>query len=155
MRLFVKPAVLGLAAALLAGTTLAQDMPNPAIKARQSVMALRGFELGILGAMAKGDVPYDAEVAAKAAGNLVLLSQLDLSAMWPEGTDNSAASGTRALPDIWSNFDDVAAKAGILNEAALELQAAAGTDLESMKAAMGNLGAACTACHKAYRAPAS
>ncbi|MCB2131628.1 MAG: cytochrome c, partial [Rhodobacteraceae bacterium] len=31
------------------------------------------------------------------------------------------------------------------------LAAAAGTDQDSLKAAMGGVGAACGACHKAYR----
>ncbi|SDK02733.1 c-type cytochrome [Aliiruegeria lutimaris] len=139
-------------AATVAGTALAQDKPNPAISARKNIMQLYAFNLGQLGAMAKEAVAYDAEAASSAAGNLALLTQLDHSALWPQGTDNAADPNTRALPELWANFDDVVAKATALSEAATAMEAAAGTDLASLQAAMGGLGAACGACHKAYRA---
>lgn len=126
---------------------------NPAVKARNSIMALYGFNIGQLGAMAKGDVEYDAAAATAAANNMVMLSQLDQSAMWPQGTDSESYDGSRALPAIWENFGDVAAKGKALNDAALVMQAAAGQDLDSLQGAMGALGGACSACHKAYRAP--
>lgn len=153
MSLASKLAICGLAAAIATGTAVAQDGANPAIEARKNIMQLYAFNLGQLGAMAKEEVAYDAEAASKAAGNLALLTQLDQSALWPQGTDNSADPGTRALPDLWANFDDVAAKAMALSEAATAMQAAAGTDLASLQGAMGALGGACGACHKAYRAP--
>jgi len=73
--------------------------------------------------------------------------------LWPAGSDADSAEGTRALPDIWSNFPDVAAKGAMMREAADAMAAAAGTDLASLQAAMGPLGAACGGCHKPYRAP--
>ena len=143
----------GIAALAIAGTALAQDMTHPAVKARKSVMSLYAFNLGQLGAMAKGEMEYDADAAKAAAGNLALLSQLNQSARWPEGTDSASAEGTRALPDIWSNFPDVASKAEDLAMAASLMEDAAGTDLAALPGAMGALGGACGACHKAYRQP--
>lgn len=153
MRHVTKPIVVGFAAALIAGTAFADDMKNPAVQAREAVMDVLAFNLGQLGAMAKEQMPYDADAASKAAGNIVLLTQLDQTAMWPEGTDNATNSDTRALPAIWANHDDFMAKLGKLNEAAVAMQGAAGTDLASLQGAMGDLGGACGACHKAYRAP--
>jgi cytochrome c556 len=74
--------------------------------------------------------------------------------MWPQGTDNEADPNSRALPAIWTNFPDVAAKGKALADAAVAMQAAAGKDLDSLRAAMGPLGASCGACHKVYRGPA-
>lgn len=136
------------------GAAIADTAVDPAVKARQSVMTLYSNSLGQLGAMAKGDVAYDADAASAAANNLVLLTQLNQSTFWPQGTDSGAMSGTRALPALWENFPDVMAKGQALGEAALAMQAAAGTDLEALRAAMGPLGGACGGCHKAYRAPA-
>ncbi|WP_068113323.1 c-type cytochrome [Tropicimonas marinistellae] len=153
MRNAFKLACCGFAATLLAGTVLAQDKPNPAVSTRQNIMQLYAFNLGQLGAMAKEQVAYDADAASKAAGNLALLVQLDQSALWPQGTDNSAEPNTRALPDIWTNFDDVVVKGNALSDAVTAMQAAAGTDLASLQGAMGGVGGACGACHKAYRAP--
>ena len=153
MRLVSILAGCAVAATVITGTALAQDKPDPSVTARKSVMQLYAFNLGQLGAMAKEEVAYDAEVASKVAGNLALLVQLDQSALWPEGTDNSASDGTRALPELWANFDDVMAKGKALSDAAMAMESAAGTDLASLQGAMGALGGACGACHKAYRAP--
>ena len=142
----------GLTAAVL-GSAIAQESENAAIKARTSVMQLYAFNLGALGAMAKGEVEYDAEAASKAANNLVTLTQVDQSAMWPPGSDNASDPTSRALPAIWENYPDVSAKGKAMSDAALAMQSAAGQDLDALRAAMGGLGGACSACHKAYRAP--
>lgn len=143
----------GLLSVALIGTAIAHEGENPAVKARTSVMQLYAFNLGTLGAMAKGEADYDADAATRAANNLVVLTQIDQSAMWPAGSDNVSDPSTRALPAIWENFPDVGAKGQAMAEAAVAMQAAAGQDVEALKAAMGQLGGACSACHKAYRAP--
>ncbi|GKY87866.1 cytochrome c-554 [Sinisalibacter aestuarii] len=127
-------------------------MPNPAVKARQSLMTLFAFNLGTLGAMAQGNMEYDATAAGAAANNLMALSHLDLAALWPEGTDADSIDGTRALPDLWANFPDVTTKIAALQTATTAMADAAGTDLAGLQGAMGPLGAACGACHQAYRA---
>lgn len=133
--------------------TAASADPTPAIKARQAQMQLYGFNLGTLGAMAQGNVPYDAAVASVAAKNLAALTHLDASLLWPAGSDIDSVEGTRALPDLWANFPDVGTKVQAVQVAANEMAEVAGFDLASLQAAMGPLGAACGACHKAYRAP--
>lgn len=145
--------VFGLAAALVAGGAAAQSAIDAAIKARKSHMGLFAFNLGTLGAMAKGEMPYDAGAASAAAGNLAKLASMNLAAYFPEGSARGQAEGTRALPAIWENGTDVMAKLAALNEAAVALDAAAGTDLASLQAALGPVGQACGACHKDYRAP--
>lgn len=151
----LRPVLLGIAGVALSATMLnaaSHEAENPAVKARKAQMQLYAFNLGTLGAMAQEKIAYDAGAAAMAAKNLAALAHLDAGAMWPEGTDNFSIEGTRALPDIWSNFPDVGAKAQALQVAADAMAAAAGTDLASLQAAMGPLGGACGDCHKAYRA---
>ena len=143
---------LGLAAAVSLTVVSAEEASHPAVKARKGLMQLYAVNLGQLGAMAKGSVEYDAAKASAAANNLVLLTQLNGSALWPQGTDNASKAGTRALPAIWENFPDVGSKAQALASAAAAMQGAAGTDLDSLRGAMGAVGGACGACHKAYRA---
>lgn len=154
----MRKTTLFVSAVLLAATTLssaiAQNGVNPAVKARQSIMQLYAFNLGQLGAMAKGDVEYNADAASAAAGNLASLTQLNQMAMWPQGTDNENDPHTRALPAIWTSFPDVGAKGKALADAAAAMQVAAGTDLDSLRGAIGAVGSSCGACHKAYRGPA-
>ena len=144
----------------VAGTAIGEGHADPAvmaaIKARQSTMTLYAFNLGLLGGMAKGAVPYDAEAASKAAGNLAALTKLDQSRMWPQGSDNFAlGDATAALPAIWDEGSDIGAKGMALAAAADAMEAAAGAGLESLQGAMGALGGACGACHKAYRQPSN
>ncbi len=127
---------------------------NPAVKARQSLMQLYKFNIAQLGGMAKGKIPYDAKVASVAANNLKTLATVDQAAMWPAGTDSDAMFGdTRALPAIWATYPEVEQKADALIKATEAMAAAAGTDLESLRGAMGGLGGACGGCHKKFRAP--
>ncbi len=144
--------VAAFAAALTASTATAQDNQfGLQIAARQGVMAYRQLQLGVLGAMAKGEVEYNAEAAQKAADNLLTAATVDMSMLWPKGSDSDATAGTRALPAIWAEGSDIGAKAMALVEAATAMQAAAGTGPDELKGAMQSVGGACVACHKAYR----
>ena len=152
MTRLTKITALSLAGALIATLAAAQQDPlAAAVKARQSHMGLYSFNLGQLGAMAQGNVSFDAAVAQAAADNLVLLSSANQMAYWPAGTERGTFAGeSRALPALWENMEDVIAKSGALNAGALAMQAAAGT-LEGVQGAMGGIGGACGACHEAYR----
>ena len=146
-------AIAGVISATVIGAAIAHEGNNPAVKARTSIMQLYAFNLGTLGAMAKGAMEYDAQAATSAANNLVTLSQLDQSAMWPQGSDSKSEPTSRALPALWENFPDVMAKGKALSDAAATMQGAAGQDLDALRAAIGGVGQACTACHKSYRVP--
>lgn len=145
---------LSLAATLAFAAGHQKSPEQVAVEARQSHMNLYAFNLGRLGAMAKGDVPYDAAAAQGAADNLAALAAMDQSAYWLPGTDSGSVDGSRAMPELWDNIPDVIAKAQAFGEATVALQAAAG-DQASLGAALGAVGGACGACHKAYRAPAN
>ncbi|SMX35152.1 c-type cytochrome [Actibacterium lipolyticum] len=148
-------AALGLS--LIAGSAIGASHENKAneaaIKARKAHMQLYAFNLGVLGAMAKGEMEYNAEAAQGAAGNISALTKMNQGAFWPQDSDSLSAENTRALPDIWENFPDVMEKSNALVQAATAMDAAAGTDLASLQGAIGPLGQACGACHKKYRQP--
>lgn len=137
--------------AMPAGPALAQDA-EAVIKARKAHMQLNSFNLGPLGAMAKGDMPYDAAVAAAAANNLAAIAALDQTRIWAKGSGRPDAENTRALAVIWETPDDFAAKVDGLRSATVQMAAAAGTNLDALRAAMGGVGQACSACHQTYRA---
>ena len=79
-----------LAVSAVATTALAQSAAEKAAKARQGYMQVAAFSLGPLGAMAKGEMEYDAEVAAANAGNLDALAKMSTGAMWPAGSDTES-----------------------------------------------------------------
>ena len=123
---------------------------NPAQDARNSHMNLYGFNLGVLGAMAKGDMEFDAEIAQMHAANLVALSGMSEHGYWVEGTASGELEDSRALPAIWTDMDDFMAKSKGLHDAAMALDA---STLDGVRAGLGAVGGACGACHKVYRAP--
>jgi cytochrome c556 len=147
-----RTSILTFAAIAAASTAMAQDVPA-AEQARQGQFQIMALNVGVLGNMARGNTEYDAATAQTAANNLVSISMLDQSFHWPEGTDNMAIDGTRALPAIWENLPDVVAKWGAFGAAAQGLAGVAGNGLDDMRAALGPVGGSCGACHDAYRAP--
>ena len=143
-----------LATALIAAVSPALADPiEDAIAARQGYYNILNTSLLSLGAMAKGDVDYDAEAAKVHSGNMVTATTLDLRFMFPPGSSNADKPGmTRALPGIWENFPDVGAKGAAFVEAVQKLDAVAGDGLASLGPAIAEVGATCTACHREYRA---
>ena len=138
--------------ALLSGSAaFAQDF-SAEQKARQGQFRILAINLGILGAMAKGETPYDAEAAQAAADTLVAVSMIQQGPLWPEGSDEMSIDGTRALPAIWDNFDDFLSKWDGLGTAAASFQSVAATGQEALGPGLGQLGGACKACHDDYRA---
>ncbi len=144
--------VLGVTAA----GTFAQDETPFAnqIKARQSFMQLYRFNLMTLGAMARGDMEYDAEQASAAASNLLAASKMSNGAMWPAGSDSSApglAGVTAAKAEIWADMSSVGEKRQALGAALEAMAAVAGDGLGPVRANMGAVGDGCSGCHDDYR----
>lgn len=128
----------------------AQEM-NPNVQARQQLMDLYAYNLGVLGGMAQGRVEYDAELASAAATSLYHLSNSGYAAMWPEGTAAGETEGTRALPAIWENMEGFGEGFAALRTASEGMMDAAGTDLASLQAALGPVGQSCGSCHRTFR----
>lgn len=127
---------------------------NPAVKARKAHMQLYAFNLGTLGAMAKGEVEYDADAASAAAGNLASLAALSQRAYWVPGTSSDdLPDESRALPAIWEEGSKAGEIGASFAEAAAALAAVAGDGKDAMAAAMGAVGKGCGDCHEGYRKP--
>ena len=130
----------------------AKDPNLKLIKARQSEMQLKSFNAGPLFGMAKGKIEYNAELAAMLANNLLLQTQLDMGRAWAEGTDNVAYEGkTRALPEGWSTYPEIAEKGKAYVKAVTELAPVAGNGLAALKSKIGALGKGCKGCHDDFR----
>lgn len=152
MKPWTKTLLVALAVAVPAGAAQA-DAVEDAIKARKAYMQVVRFNMAPLGAMAKGEAEYDAEQAAIFAGNLNAAAMMKNGAMWPQGSDNAAHPDmTRALPDIWTKWPDIAEKNKAFAAAAAELAAKAGDGKDAMIAAYKEVGKTCGGCHKPYRA---
>jgi cytochrome c556 len=145
-------------AAMTAFGVFAQEAEDPfadVVETRHGLMLQMASDLGTLGGMAKGEVAYDQPAATKAAANVAAIASVISMAQFPTGSETGKAADSFALPEIWANEADFVTKITDLNNAAAMMQVAAGTDAAAVKASMAELGAACAACHKAYRQPES
>lgn len=153
MKKLLVPAIAALLLGSMTHTISAGDFDRQ-IKARQAVMQLYAFNLGILGAMAKGDVDYNSEQASIAAANLDALVNMNIGAMWPQGSDMKANEGlTWAKEENWTMYPKAAEKAQALKTASATMVAEAGSGLDAMRGAIGAVGGSCKGCHETFRAP--
>ena len=147
--------LLGLTSALiLTGLTVWAQTDDPfadIVETRHGLMMQMAADAGKMGAMVKGEVPYDAAVAAKAAANVAAVASVISMDQFPAGSEVGKSPDSFAKAEIWATPDDFMAKITDLNTAAEALKAAAGTDANSLKAGITGLGKACGACHSAYR----
>lgn len=128
------------------------DLEESAIKARQGQMQLRSFNASPLFAMAKEDLPYDAEMASTLANNLKVMLNLDLGRAWMKGTSTEEyPDETRALPAIWESGSEIGDRGETYAEAVNALADAAGGGLDALTPAVKDLGQACKGCHDDYR----
>lgn len=150
----LKAFCLGAACAIaVTGPVLADGHLEKAVEARQGLMKVVAFNLGPLGAMAKGEMEYDAEIAKTSAENLAALSAMNTGAMWPAGSDSEALGEdkTKALPAAWAEGSTVMDKHADWAKASAELAAVAGDGLDAMRPAVAAVGKSCGACHDDYR----
>ena len=140
--------LLAACSSLFAGSVSAQAKPEDAIKYRQGVYRVIGWNFGPMAAMVKGDRPYDAAVFAHNAEIVAYMSKLPLEGFVP----GSESGETKAKPEIWLDLDDFKAKLEKMQgEAAKLAEVAKGGDFAAIKTQFGETGKACKACHDKYR----
>ena len=135
-----------LAVAIVAfGVTAVVAQSDP-IAARKALMKENGKQSGIARAMIEGKEPFDLAKAKAALANFAGASEKGKN-LWP---DNSKSGDTASLPAIWENKADFEAKLAKLSADA-KAQDPSVKDLDSFKAAMGEIGKDCGGCHNTYR----
>lgn len=149
----MKKALTGCAGLLMA-TTLAvhaqdADPKKEAIEYRQSAMKIVGWNFKPMGAMAKGERPFDTKAFAAHAKDLAAVSSLNILAGFPEDTD---AKGSKAKPEIWLKWEDFEKKMATMQREASKLaEVAAAGDEGATKKQFGAAAKTCKACHDDYK----
>ena len=153
MKYLVTALICLLACALTSPVLAADEDPNLLlIKARKGEMEVRAMYATPLFLMAKGKIPYDAEMAQKMANNLKTLMNVDMSMAWPPGTGKDKyGDKTHALPEIWSTYPAVAEKGKEYGAAVNALAEVAGGGLDQLRSKIGDLGQGCKGCHDDFR----
>lgn len=148
-KLLFIPILLTVLAVILLSPLTAQAQfakAEDAIKYRSSAFAVMGVHFSRIGAVVKGEKPFNKEDVAANAAIVASLAHLPWPAFGP-GTE-----GGKSLPEIWKETDKFKAGAEKMQKAVAELNTAAkGGDLETIKKAFGTTGQSCKACHDNYR----
>lgn len=112
---------------------------------REGLMKGIGGAMGALGAIAKGEKPYDAETV-KTAVTTISANAKAFPDQFPAGSEGGAAA-----PAIWQNFADFKSKSEKLSTNADAVLAQLPADQAGVGAALKTLGADCSSCHQTYR----
>lgn len=148
----MKPVVPVLTALAVVGAfsaTVWAQSADRQIKYRQGILQGIGWHMGVLGAMAKGERPFDKDTAVRSATFVNELAAMPWDGFGP-GSDTGAP--TKARPEIWTNrakFDQLGKE---LRVETAKLVTAAGTDLAALRSQLGPTGKACSNCHDDFRA---
>lgn len=137
---------------LLSALPVLAQTPEDAVKARQGFYTMISTEVSTLSDMARGRADYDEAAAVAAAENLMALTGYDLPKLFVDGSSSDELDGTDALPAIWEDKEDFAAKYAALAEATQGLDQAVAGGADNLGPAVQTLGGACRDCHQSYRA---
>lgn len=118
---------------------------------RQSLFSLMGSNMGPLGGMARGKMPFDAKKIEKHA---MRINQLSLMIGDYLKADTSAHKvETEALNKIWQQPEEFSTSITKLTKASANLQklAMSGADEKAIKKAISGVGRSCGGCHDNFK----
>jgi cytochrome c556 len=140
-------AVAGLAVVMPAQAQF--QKPEDAVAYRRGAFNVMGNHFARIGAMTSGRVPFDAAAVQVNADIVQTMSRLPYAG-FIDGTQS--VGNTNALPEVWSQGDKFKAAAQKMQDAVAKLNTVAKTgDQEQIKAAFGEAGQSCKACHDDFR----
>ncbi|MEE9518517.1 MAG: cytochrome c [Candidatus Adiutricales bacterium] len=117
------------------------------VQYRQMLMRAQGANMGMIGAVLAGQLPYKSHIVAHA-------DTLEQNAgLIPDAFKKETTGGkTEALPEIWKNWKEFTAAALALEKESAKLaKVAQSGDPAAIGAQMQKVGAACGGCHKPFR----
>jgi len=142
-------AIIGTSTLLASGTAAAQVKPEDVIKFRKGVYQVIGWHVRPLGAMVKGQMPFDQAAFARNAEIVAMMSTIAPHA-FAAGSDKGE---TRAKPEIWSDaggfkkaMDNFEAEASKLAQVAKTA-----TSVDQVRGQFSAMSKSCGACHDNFR----
>ncbi|HRD49361.1 MAG: cytochrome c [Candidatus Competibacter sp.] len=141
--------ILGLSA--LTAASAADLKPQDVADYRKSVYTIIGWNFKPIGAMVKGEVPFNAAAVARHAQYVEMMSKAAPEG-FSKGSGPDAVKDTEAKPNIWTEpgkFET--AMTNFQQEAAKLTEVAKGGNEGAIKAQFGKTAETCKACHKEFR----
>jgi cytochrome c556 len=132
---------------VVASAAFAQDKPEVLVKQRQAAMTLQGKYFGPLMGMAQGKIPYNTEIVARNAGYLNVLDKMPWDGFVPSTQDVKS----QALSEVFKDPAKFKIAQEQLQGAVSKLVEVKSGNEAAAKAAIGEVGKACGACHDSFR----
>jgi len=130
------------------GVAVARDRNADAIHARQAAFTLIAANFHPMGAMAKGQMPFDKAEFARHAANLEALSKMP----WEFFIPGSDKGDTKAKSEVWSDAAGFKDKAMAFEKQMAALaEAGRGGDEAAMRAQFGKAAKSCKSCHQDFK----
>lgn len=124
--------------------------PEDAIKYRQAAFTLMGNNMGRINGQLKAATP-NVQAIQQAAARVEFASMLPFEAFIP-GSETGGNPATRAKEGVFKDTDKIKKLSEDMQAAVAKLNTAAkGGDVAAIRAAFGDAGKACKACHDDYR----
>jgi cytochrome c556 len=148
----MKKMLLAASLSLLATGLQAEDIkPQKAIEYRQSVFHVMGWHFKTMGAMVKGEMPFNKETFAKKAEIVAFMSPL-AGEGFIKGTSSSEFTESKAKAILWEKMEDVKAKSQDSQKETKALaEIAKAGDEKAIKEQFSKTAKTCKACHDDYR----
>ncbi|WP_445401999.1 c-type cytochrome [Zobellella sp. An-6] len=125
--------------------------PEDAVEYRQSIYQVMRAQVGVIGAMTKGDIDFDAEVLHQRALNMGNVAGLLGETYFPE---TRGVAGSNLLPKAWDDMDGFRAKGqtfGTALQELVEVSGQPGFDAGQARPAVAKVMQSCKSCHDDYR----
>jgi len=136
---------------VLTVASAAEVKPEDAVKYRQSVYTVIGWNFKPMGAMVKGEIPFDAAAVARHAQYVEMMSKAAPEG-FTKGSGPDVVKNTEAKPEIWTNWSKFETKMNDFQQEATKLaEVAKGGKEADIKAQFGKTAETCKACHKEFR----
>ena len=120
------------------------------VKSTQTIMKNTGKNAGAVGAMVKGEKPYD-QATVDAAMVVIDETAKKLPTLFPVGMKGLKADGDySASPKIWEDKAGFVAHIASFTKAVTDAKGKI-KDLDSLKATFPGIGKQCGGCHETYR----
>ena len=134
----------------IADTAKSEKHAKKANKLRHAVFTMLGANMGTLGGMAKGKIPFNAKVVEK---NATRINQLSYMVADYTRVDTSAYKvKTEALPKVWSKREAFEKRIDDLTLASAKLvKVSKSADEAAIKSAIRGVGKTCGGCHDNFK----
>ncbi len=140
-------ALAGLMALGVAGSAGA-DQYEDAIKYRRAAFSMVKWNFGPMGAMVKGEMPFDKAAFARHADNLAALAKMPLDGF----IDGSDLGDTKSKPEVWEQRNEFESKMREFVDAADQLALVAkGGDQGEIKSKFSQTAKTCKSCHDDFK----